>query len=86
MTIAINEARMIQIDLKIISPGTSVTYQSQKINKCLFILNCLLVQIFYALCKIDDASNPHEKICLWASMITIIMSVTICQFPIGQFS
>ena len=32
------------------------------------------------------SQNPHEKICLWASMIVFNVSVAICQLSIHQFS
>ena len=30
--------------------------------------------------------NPHEKICLWASVFAINVSVAICQLPIRRCS
>ena len=32
--------------LNIVLPGISVTYQNKRINTCLFILNCLLPELF----------------------------------------
>ena len=32
------------------------------------------------------SQNPHETICLWASVIAINVSVAICQLPIHQLS
>ena len=44
---------------KIVSLGISVTYQILKISKCLFILNCLLVQLFCALHRMNDVSKSQ---------------------------
>ena len=50
--------RTFQMGLNIISLGISVTYQHLKINKYLFILNCLLVQLFCALNRNELCFKP----------------------------
>ena len=41
------------------------------------------VYTYFVFCtEVNDLSKPDEKICLWAWMITIIVSVAIFQLPI----
>ena len=51
------------------------TYKQLRINKHLFF-NFGMSQIFLVI----QSSTPYEKFCLWALMIAIDVSITICQF------